>query len=171
MGVWLWQSHTQAHEAGSGDMKTCWGHAMYEDSGLYLLLPRALSLLLRAPPHIPVLLRPRDRPHNPFQPGPISPKAFYQFWKLYRSAYRGQRWENMPAPNQCAHAASSAKQSSRMHLKQAVHGGGGRWWQSVCPEGNPSVLRSQPFSQPPPAQDNRAGMCVAQGSLLWRLHQ
>ena len=131
-------------------MGKCAGATHVEDSGPYLLLPRALSLLLRAPPRIPVLLRPRDRPHNPFQPGPISPKAFYQFCKLYRSAYRGQRWENMPAPNQCAHAASSAKQSSRMHLKQGARGrvgaGGG---QSVCPEGNPSVLRNQPFSQRP----------------------
>ena len=41
----------------------------------------------------------------------------------------------------------------------------GRAWGAIC------LLRGAGLSHSPPAQDNGAGMCVAQGSLLWRLHQ
>lgn len=82
---------------------------------------------------------------RPFPTGAYFPKGLLSVLEALQERVQRSAMGASACPKPvCTSCVSSVKQGSRMHLKQAGRGG-----QSVCPEGNPSVLRSRPFSQPP----------------------
>lgn len=81
--------------------------------------------------------------------GLLFPKTFYHFRTLHWSVHRITWGQNLPAPPPSVYTASSAKQSSQVHLRQ----GGGRGAQSAPRSGLSLCL----------AQNNKAGMCARKG--------
>lgn len=94
---------------------------------------------------------PWDRPGCPSPSGPICPQGLHHDTPPECAEFNGGGLCRPLA--RCTWR--SAKQSSQMRLSRAAGGA-------------QSARRSRSLSLP---QDNKAGMCASQGSLLWRLHQ
>lgn len=136
-------------EAKSGWGKTCQGRTVSEEQGQG---PGCPGLPCDAPPPLGPGTGPGGEGLSVF------PKPSTAFRFSTGASTEGNH-RRLCLPRTRVHTASSAKQSSRMYLKQ----GRGR-------RADLFVLRSRAFLSAL-GQDNKAGMCASRGSLLWRLHQ